>query len=137
MGDVKMLLLVLLPVILAQSASAYRILGLFPLQGKSHFNMMQPLMIELSKKHQVDVVSHFPLKTPIPNYHDISLNGSMPQLVNSMTAERLTLTRSLFLSHGMKAIGSDVCDLLDHPELQKLIHHPPNDPPYDAVIFEV
>lgn len=44
-----------------------RILGIFPLPGSSHFAMHGRIMRELAKSgHEVDVVSHFVPKTPIP-----------------------------------------------------------------------
>lgn len=46
-----------------------KILGLFPLQSKSHFVMFEPYLKALAKRgHEVDVVSHFPLKKPVPGY---------------------------------------------------------------------
>lgn len=45
----------------------YKILGVFPLTGPSHFAMFGQLMKGLAEKgHEVDVVSYFPQKTPIP-----------------------------------------------------------------------
>lgn len=44
-----------------------RILGIFPFPGASHFAMHGRIMRELAKSgHEVDVVSHFPAKAPIP-----------------------------------------------------------------------
>lgn len=46
---------------------SYRILGVFPLAGRSHMLMFEKLMKELAKKgHEVDVLTHFPLKKPLP-----------------------------------------------------------------------
>lgn len=44
-----------------------RILAVFPLAGPSHFAMFGKLMKGLAEKgHEVDVVSYFPQKTPLP-----------------------------------------------------------------------
>lgn len=54
---------------MAQSFSVdnHKILGLFPLNSKSHFVMFERLMKALAEKgHEVDVLSHFPLKNTIP-----------------------------------------------------------------------
>ncbi|XP_014479946.1 PREDICTED: UDP-glucuronosyltransferase 2B15-like isoform X2 [Dinoponera quadriceps] len=41
--------------------NGYRILGVFPFQGYSHWIMIEPLMEGLAQRgHQVDVISHFP-----------------------------------------------------------------------------
>lgn len=56
------------------TCEAYKILGLFPHPGKSHFDVFRPLLKELAGRgHQVTVVSHFPLEKPVENYTDISL----------------------------------------------------------------
>lgn len=66
---------ILLCLSLLHSVCSLRILGLFPHLGKSHFDVFEPLLKELAiKGHNVTVVSHFPLKTPLKNYEDISLN---------------------------------------------------------------
>jgi len=86
---------VLLSVFLAilsfdQVANSYRILGMFPLQSKSHWIMQETLMKNLVRRdHQVNVVSHFQLEKPIPNYKDISLKGSLPQVMNNLTAQEI------------------------------------------------
>lgn len=135
----KMLLSVLF-VILAfdQIASSYRILGLFPLNGKSHWNMQEVLMKELARRgHQVDVVSHFPLKKPIPNYKDISLKGSVPEVTNNMTATQALSFSTPSMAALVQMVGSNTCTLFNHPKIQELIKNPPKDPPYDIVILEV
>lgn len=67
---------------------AYKILCLFPHVAKSHFLMAEALMQGLAAKgHQVTMISHFPQKTPIPNYRDISLVGSMPEFVSQLSLD--------------------------------------------------
>lgn len=62
---------------------AYKILGIFPHAGKSHFDGFQPLLEALaSKGHEVTVISHFPQEQPLNNYKDISLKGTLPTLIN-------------------------------------------------------
>lgn len=63
---------------------SYRILGLFPHPGASHFHFFQPVMKALADKgHEVTVVSHFPNKIPIPNYKDEPLVG-LKSLTNAV-----------------------------------------------------
>ncbi|TGZ54174.1 UDP-glucosyltransferase 2-like isoform X1 [Temnothorax longispinosus] len=136
----KVLLSVLLAILVCdQIANGYRILGVFPLQGKSHWIMQEALMKELARRgHQVDVVTHFPLEKPIPNYTDISLKGSLPQVTNNITAVELKAGLSTpSISKFFAIAGSAICALLDHPKIQELIKNPPQDPPYDIVIQEL
>lgn len=124
----------------AADCSGYRILGLFPLNGKSHFAMPGRLMQALAERgHQVDVVSHFPLDNPPANYRDISLKGSVPEVVNNFTAARaLTMVSMSSSIHiFMQKSGYAYCQLLRHPKIRKIIDEPPKDPPYDLVIVEV
>ncbi|XP_046467806.1 UDP-glucosyltransferase 2-like [Neodiprion pinetum] len=120
---------------------AYRILGIFPFNGMSHFVMFERLMKGLAEHgHQVDVVSHFPLKKPFPNYTDVvSLAGTKPNLVNNMKVqisksdEKLPSAAVFFAS----VFGIELCKLMEHPEFQKLIKNPPTNPPYDLLITEI
>ncbi|XP_026465147.1 UDP-glucuronosyltransferase 2B31-like, partial [Ctenocephalides felis] len=62
------------------------ILGLFPLNGPSHWAPAKALMEALAKKgHQVTVVTHFPRKEPLANYKEISLAGTLPTVMNNMS----------------------------------------------------
>ncbi|KYN31800.1 UDP-glucuronosyltransferase 1-9 [Trachymyrmex septentrionalis] len=121
-----------------QIASSYRILGLFPLNGKSHWMMQEALMKELARRgHQVDVVSPFPQKKPIPNYKDISLKGSTPEVTNNMTATEALSFSTPSIALLVEIIGFRTCALFNHPKIQELIKNPPQDPPYDIVILEM
>lgn len=121
-----------------QVVNGYRILGVFPLQGKSHWIMQEELMKGLAKHgHQVDVITHFPLKKPIPNYTDISLEGSLPRVMNNVTASDIKGFGSFSIATLTYTAGTAICQLLDHPKMRELIENPPQDPPYDIVITEV
>jgi len=134
----KVLLVLLTILTFDQVANSYRILGIFPLQGKSHWIMQEILMKELARRgHQVDVVTHFPLEKPIPNYKDISLKGSLPQVMNNVTAADIKSFSTPSISMLVEVGGNTVCNLLSHPKIQELIKNPPQDPPYDIVIQEV
>ena len=133
----------LLPVVLAallccSFANGLRILGVFPLNGKSHWVMAESLMTSLAERgHQVDVVTHFPMKKPIPNYTDISVAGSLEPVVNNMFAENVTNFNALNMQLMIQAAGVKTCKLLGLPNIQQLIKNPPKDPPYDVVIVEL
>ncbi|XP_031781625.1 UDP-glucuronosyltransferase 2B2-like [Nasonia vitripennis] len=66
-------------------AESYRILSIFPFNGKSHNVMFNALVRGLSERgHQVDDITHFPLKKPPKNYKTIvNLNGTLKSVVNS------------------------------------------------------
>lgn len=74
---------VVLFLVLSFSVSGYKILGIFPHTGRSHFDVFEPLMKALATKgHEVTVISHFPQQEPLRNYTDVSLKGTAPPLVH-------------------------------------------------------
>ncbi|XP_066586589.1 UDP-glucosyltransferase 2-like [Prorops nasuta] len=123
---------------ICQVANSYRILAVFPLHGKSHSVMTHALAKGLAKRgHQIDVVSHFPLENPIPNYKDISIKGSIPAVVNNISANDIDQFNQINVKHFVEMAGNQICELLGLPQLQQIIKNPPTDPPYDLVITEV
>ncbi|KAL0107030.1 hypothetical protein PUN28_015526 [Cardiocondyla obscurior] len=136
----KILLSIFYAILLCdQIANGYRILGVFPLHGKSHWIVNEALMKDLARRgHQVDVITHFPQKKPIPNYKDISLKDTLPPTVNNISAADLERFGGSPKIPVLVQMGGDViCNLLGHPKLQELIKNPPQDPPYDLVILEL
>lgn len=117
----------------------YRILGLFPFNGKSHFMMFEHLMKGLAKKgHQVDVISTFPLKKPYPNYKDMIVLPAPRQYMNNLTFDNMNAMLSASASHAIATLaGNEVCSTLSDPRIQELVKNPPNDPPYDVILVEV
>ncbi|XP_076761112.1 uncharacterized protein LOC143429385 [Xylocopa sonorina] len=117
---------------------ALRILGLFPLNGKSHWTMGQGLLTALAERgHHVDVVTHFPLKTRPPTYREISLEGTTESMVNNLNASLLSRFQNHNFQHLVYMAGNKSCDLFKTPQLQKLINNPPKDPPYDVIVVEM
>ena len=115
-----------------------RILGIFPLHGKSHFIICEQLMKILAQKgHQVDVISHFPLKKPFPNYTDFSLYGSLPNIINNVSYSDFQTFSSSYLENLINLTGNKICELFKYPAINNIIKNPPKDPPYDLVIVEV
>ena len=90
-----------------------------------------------SRGHQVDVVSHFPLKVPIPNYTDISLKDSLPESANNVSIAFVQNYPFVSIERMASASGIAACTLLGHPKLQKILRNPPTKPAYDLVIVEV
>ena len=118
----------------------YRLLGIFPFHGKSHFVMPEALMKGLAKKgHQVDVISTFPLKKPYPNYNDVVKLKAPMALVNNISYEFAQLLFRTGLTFSVATIaGNDACKVhLGNPAVKELARNPPKNPPYDAVLMEV
>lgn len=64
------------------------ILALFPHEGRSHWFVFEPYLLELANRgHKLTVVSHFPRPSPVQNYHDISLAGTTKILENNFDVE--------------------------------------------------
>jgi UDP-glucoronosyl and UDP-glucosyl transferase. len=126
---------VLLQCLLGYSTGA-RILGIFPHVAKSHFMMSEVLMKGLANRgHEVLVISPFPQKTPIPNYTDISLVGSMPNVVSTVAlddiATGLVYTTLKFI-FDLGVIGCE--KTLGYPPVLKLIN---SEEKFDLVITEL
>lgn len=50
---------------------SYNILGVFPMQVKSHYAIIDPLMVRLAELgHNVTIYDPFPKKRPLPNYNE-------------------------------------------------------------------
>ncbi|XP_023247051.1 UDP-glucuronosyltransferase 2A3-like [Copidosoma floridanum] len=122
----------------SQCVDGLRILGLFPLHGKSHFSMCESLMKGLAAKgHQVDVYSHFPQKKPVPRYTDYSLDGTLPAVVNNITYDYIQRFDSPNIKFMMEELANKVCELMSTSEFQKLFQRLEKNQPYDVVIMEV
>lgn len=84
--DLKLLISICLLIVAAAptTTNSYRILGLFPHPGVSHFHFFHPIMRELAAAgHNVTVISHFPDAKAPKNYKDLPLTG-MDTLTNAV-----------------------------------------------------
>jgi glucuronosyltransferase len=115
----------------------YRLLGLFPFHGRSHFIVFEQLMKGLARKgHQIDVVSTFPLKKPYPNYTDIVTLPIDEHLMNNVTYEFMQNWFSVDPTYIAATLaGNNICECLGQPAIKELAR--PKNPPYDAVLMEV
>lgn len=117
--------------------NSYKILGLFPYRGKSHFHVFEPLLKALANKgHEVTVISHFAQKKVIPNYYDININDECDDGFNSLHFEDLSTTRlTKYLSPlYLILIGYDSCQQdLGHPKILKLVRSKPK---FDVILTE-
>ncbi|XP_015121995.1 UDP-glucuronosyltransferase [Diachasma alloeum] len=137
MSLIRSLLLVAGVLILqSENTSALRILGVFPLPGKSHFILGENLLKELARRgHSVDMVSHFPANKPIPNYRDISLKGSMAIAVNNITFAETKQFNGFSMAFFVRHTGTELCDLLGSPYFEELMKTPKGT--YDVIIVEL
>lgn len=117
-------LLTLFAVLIA--CDAYKILGLFPHPGKSHFDVFKPLFKELAARgHEVTVISHFPLERPVQNYTDISLREEQEGvLVDVFSIQQMPVgkLRAYYEPIAIHNFGRHSCEQgLQHKQVQKLL----------------
>ena len=120
-------------------SDAYRILGIFPLNARSHNNVFESAMRGLAKQgHQVEVITHFEVKNPPKNYRTIiNLSGTKEKQMSNCTMEEVSLVEGLDIVSKVAKLGNDFCELLSLEQIQKLIKNPPKNPAYDLIITEV
>lgn len=125
----------LLQCLLGYSSGA-RILGVFPHVAKSHFFMSEVFMKGLAARgHEVVVISHFPQKTPIPNYTDISLVGSMQNVVSTVPLDDIATGWVYTTLKFITELGVAGCETtLSHPAVSKLIN---SEEKFDLVVTEL
>ncbi|KAF5292540.1 hypothetical protein FQR65_LT01686 [Abscondita terminalis] len=116
---------------------AYKILGLFPYEGKSHYMTFEPLLRALAAKgHEVTVLSHFPQKNPLPNFKDVDISSEFETTnvvdLNLLTASRFQKYATPIL---LAYLGYLSCSSgLSNKNLQDYIN---SDPEIDIIISEV
>ncbi|CAD6220305.1 GSCOCG00004991001-RA-CDS [Cotesia congregata] len=134
----KLFLALILTIILESNGS--RILGIFPMYGKSHMMFFESLFKGLARQgHQVDIVSNFPLHKPYPNYTDLEIPPLSPNLVNGMTLDFMEKSfQEINMVYYMAGdLGNKICQKgFETPVLQNLIKTQ-HSPAYDLVIVEL
>jgi glucuronosyltransferase len=117
-------------------SEAERILAVFSFNGKSHFGMFEALLKGLvARGHQVYVVGRFPQKKPIPNYTDISVEGSFLTIINNFTIEFVREFGYIKLLNFMWTTNLEMCRIvLEHPNVQELINC---DEKFDLIITQI
>lgn len=113
----------------------YRILAIFPHNGKSHVGVLHRITKSLAARgHQVDVVSHFPLKSPPPNYTDVV---TLPSVGKPETLGfELFNSEKLFFQQNIDKMVS-MCEYLGLPDLSELIRDQQRNPKYDVLLIQV
>jgi glucuronosyltransferase len=123
----------LLLLILATFSSASRILFLFPSPSESHLIVVKGLSTTLAERgHDVTVVSPFPLKKPMKNYRDITVEipQDMHDLKSFMVKNPDEIIFKTFprLLRNLFTMGND---MLQKPEFKKLM----NEEKFDLVVI--
>ncbi|XP_050521168.1 UDP-glucosyltransferase 2-like [Daktulosphaira vitifoliae] len=78
-------LLFLIFVNVLSSTHGANILGVFPINGRSHWVVYESLMKALAARgHNVTVITSFPQKSPIANYTDIDVSTAFPSVTNKI-----------------------------------------------------
>lgn len=97
--------------------------------------MFEALLKELAERgHDVVVLSHFPQKNPRANYTDISIEGSLPQILNTFTLDYAINQRMVNLLYFIWNLNIRFCEkVYEHPNVQKLIR---SNEKFDLVITE-
>nr|CAD7433258.1 unnamed protein product [Timema monikensis] len=127
--------LLLFLVILNREAA--RILGIFGHNGKSHFDVFEPLVVALSKRgHDVVVASHFPQKISLTNYTDISLEGSVENNgTDAITLEKIDKHSQWIISPMQTIFGQKNCEaVFQYLPIQILLK---SDEKFDLLISEL
>uniref|UniRef100_W8C4F8 UDP-glucuronosyltransferase 2B10 n=1 Tax=Ceratitis capitata TaxID=7213 RepID=W8C4F8_CERCA len=124
-------------ILLGSQVQSYRILGILHTGARSHHIVGSALMKGLARKgHDVTVISPFPLKEPLKNYHDIEtpiIKGIMES-----TAQHLleTIKKNVFVNvKGFHEMGLNMTrTFLQEPNVRKLLA---SNQTFDVVICEV
>ncbi|KAH8292134.1 hypothetical protein KR054_006001, partial [Drosophila jambulina] len=118
------------------STSGYKFLMILNSPGRSHFNVGHALAKGLVQAgHEITVASTFPLKKPIPRYHDVYI----PNVINAMKGDLAGLWASI-----QKPVTQKLIDhyqmgfrltraLFEEPNFQKLLK---SNSTFDAIICE-
>ncbi|XP_050522868.1 uncharacterized protein LOC126895255 [Daktulosphaira vitifoliae] len=78
------------------------ILGVFPLNGYSHWTVSESIMKALAARgHNVTVISPFPQKSSVFNYTDIDISDAFFSMVNKMNTD-MVLTGKLSNLHSLQ-----------------------------------
>lgn len=114
--------LILLSTCISNEVHSLNILGVFPYQGKSHFNVFEPYLKELaSRGHNLTVISYFPQKEPLTNYHDISLAGKAMIFEGIVPFQKQSILINIITSLGLSYMAVDNCNIMmDDEEVQDL-----------------
>ncbi|XP_072931511.1 UDP-glycosyltransferase UGT5-like [Epargyreus clarus] len=107
-----------------KEVKCFNILAVFPYEGETHFLVFTHYLQELARRgHNVTVISPFPRKTPMENYHDIQLYHDKRKKESGLSFPMFEPTYILRLNvfKLVLTIGYDNCkELLESKHVQDL-----------------
>ncbi|KAI8129053.1 2-hydroxyacylsphingosine 1-beta-galactosyltransferase [Lucilia cuprina] len=135
--NLRLFLGLLITLLSVDHLDAYKFLGVLHFSSKSHFIVGSALMRGLVEKgHEVTVISPFPLKKPLKNYHDVPV-PSVLTIMEKETDGLLETTKRSLLENivSFHNIGLRVTEaVLNEPSVKALLA---SNQTFDAVISEV
>lgn len=125
------------------NCDSYKILAIFPYNGRSHHILFSSLVEELAaRNHEVTVINYFPVKK-MPNLRQISIQDENNGFCNINMDENLkSIPSSIFVDFyraydmavAFKAMADDNCErLMTHVDIRKIVT---SGDTYDLVIAE-
>lgn len=70
------------------SVNGANILGVFPINGRSHWVVYESVMKALAARgHNVTVITSFPQKVRVPNLTEIDVSATFPSVVNVISID--------------------------------------------------
>ena len=125
---------ILMLIVLVGSVHSYKILGIFPYSGKSHFLTYEPLLQELARRgHDLTVLSEFPQENPLPGYKDIVFKSDEQMEVVEIDKMPPPWLRRYLCSMILANFASRNCEKLSEPFLQQLLQ---SGEKFDVIIIE-
>ncbi|XP_072930001.1 UDP-glycosyltransferase UGT5-like [Epargyreus clarus] len=121
----------------AAAAHAARILAVLPTNTKSHHAMYGRIIEALAKRdHHLTIITHFPMRNPPANVEEISLAGTIPEIVNNLTSQQNSFKPAFV--RNLETIMKECvhsCDVVSRtPAVKALINSTRT---FDLVIVEV
>lgn len=115
-----------------------KILGVFPIFTRSHWNVGNGIMMSLVEAgHEVTMISPFPLSKPVKNYRDIKTEG-IKELMEGFQKDFnpfKTVNNPWMVLPILSLKFNSIADLtLKSPEVQKLLK---SNETFDAIIVEM
>lgn len=125
--------------VLLNEVKCYNILGIFPHAGKSHFDVFQPLLTELSEReHNVTVLSYFPQVNSNTNYTDIDLTVNTSSiLLNTLDMNFIVNRTRMFKYLGalpLVQFAEESCEALGSSQVQEFVN---SNEEFDLIIIEM
>lgn len=118
-------------------AAGARVLAVFPYNGHSHFVMVEPLMVALSKRgHHVTVISPFPRRKggDGDRYVDVDVSDALPPVTSQMNVTEFEPENPVSGLRDLCQMNHRVCEVtFENPRVRNLIRQ---GGPFDVVFAE-